>query len=107
MNNPTLLMGAALLLAAGTFAFRFAGPALRARVTVSPRAERVLEVAALVLLTALVATTALYEGADAAGIARPAGVLTAAILAWRRAPFTAVVLTAAAVTAALRLAGVP
>jgi hypothetical protein len=34
-------------------------------------------------------------------------VAVAGVLAWRRAPFALVVLAAAAVTAALRLAGVP
>ncbi|WP_344259024.1 AzlD domain-containing protein [Streptomyces sodiiphilus] len=96
-----------LVLAAGTFAFRFAGPLLRSRVTFPPEAERAMELSALVLLAALVATTALTEGHGLAGVARPAGVAAAGLLAWRRAPFLVVVLGAAAVTAVLRLLGVP
>lgn len=100
------VVAAMLTLAAGTYAFRFAGPALRAKVTFPPRARRLLEAAAVVLLTSLVAITALTEGHGFAGLARPAGVLVAGVLAWRRAPFLAVVVTAAVVTAVLRLAGV-
>jgi branched-subunit amino acid transport protein len=100
------VVAAMLTLAAGTYAFRFAGPALRAKVAFPPRARRLLEAAAVVLLTALVAITALTEGHGFAGLARPAGVVVAGVLAWRRAPFLAVVITAAVVTAVLRVAGV-
>lgn len=103
---PLLLAGLTLL-AAGTFGFRLAGPALRSRLTFPARARRLLEVAAVVLLAALVAVTALTSGHGFAGYARPAGVLAGGLLAWRRAPFPVVVLAAAAVTAVLRLAGVP
>jgi branched-subunit amino acid transport protein len=95
------------LLAAGTFAFRLAGPALRSRVTFPGLLSRLLEVAAVVLLAALVAVTALTSGHSFAGYARPAGVLVAGLLAWRKAPFLVIVLAAASVTAVLRLLGVP
>lgn len=100
------VVAAMLTLAAGTYASRFAGPALRSKVAFPPRARRLLEAAAVVLLTALVAITALTEGHGFAGYARPAGVLVAGLLAWRKAPFLVVVITAAAATAVLRLAGV-
>jgi hypothetical protein len=58
------------------------------------------------LLAALVATTALTEGHSFSGFARPAGVLVAGVLAWRKAPFLVVVLAAAGITALLRLLGV-
>ena len=45
-------------------------------------------------------TGALTENGGFAGWARPTGVLVAAVLAWRRAPFVVVVVGAAAVTAA-------
>lgn len=106
-GSTAVLLAAVLVLAAGTFAFRFAGPLLRDRMSVSGRAEELMTTAALVLLAALVATTALSEGADFAGYARPAGVAVGGVLAWRRLPFVAVVLTAAGVTALLRLLGVP
>jgi branched-subunit amino acid transport protein len=93
-------------LAGITYAFRIAGPLLRDRVTVPPVAERMLGSAAAVLLVALAATSALTQDGGFAGWARPAGVLAAAVLAARRAPFPVVVLAAALVTALLRLGGI-
>jgi branched-subunit amino acid transport protein len=107
MKDPALVTAGLLTLSAGTFAFRFAGPALRRRITFPPWAERLLEATAVVLLAALVATTGLTEGHHLAGLARPAGVLVGGFLAWRKAPFLVVVLAAASVTAVLRLLGVP
>lgn len=107
MTASMTLVVAVLALGVGTFAFRFAGPLLRTRVRVSPRAERLLTVASVVLLTALVATAALLQGEAFAGFARPAGVAVGGVLAWRKAPFVLVVLAAAGTAAALRLIGVP
>lgn len=95
-----------LVLAAGTYGFRLAGPVLRDRLHVPPVAERMLAMATVALLTALAVTAALTEGGGFAGWARPAGVAVGAVLALRRAPFVAVVLVAAATTALLRLVGV-
>ncbi|RZU15662.1 branched-subunit amino acid transport protein AzlD [Kribbella rubisoli] len=106
MNTPVLLVGI-LVLAVGTFSLRFAGPALRSRFEVPERAQQLLAVAAIVLLTALVATSALMDGHGPAGVARPAGVLVGGVLAWRKAPFVLVVVAAAATAAGLRLLGVP
>ncbi|KFU81795.1 Branched-chain amino acid transport protein (AzlD) [Amycolatopsis lurida] len=105
--DPLDLIIAGGVLAAGTFAFRFAGPVLKARFTVSPKAERLMARSAVVLLAALVAVAALTEGHEFAGYARPAGVLVGGVLAWRKAPFALVVVAAAATAALLRLAGVP
>ncbi|AOW94613.1 branched-chain amino acid transporter [Rhodococcus sp. WMMA185] len=107
MNSALVLIGAVGALAAGTYAFRFAGPILQPRLAVRPGLEKLMAAAAVVLLTSLVGTTALMEGHGPAGVARPAGVLVAGILAWRRAPFVVVVLSAAATAAGLRLLGVP
>lgn len=106
MDGMELLVGT-VVLALGTFAFRFAGPALRSRVKLSPKAERLMALAAIVLLAALVAVSALTDGHSFAGVARPAGVLVGGVLAWRKAPFVLVVAAAAATAALLRLAGVP
>jgi branched-subunit amino acid transport protein len=106
MDSAELIV-ATVVLAAGTFAFRFAGPVLRARVTLSPRAEKLTSMAAVVLLAALVAIWTFTQGGGFAGYARPAGVLAGGVLAWCKAPFVAIVLVAAATTALLRLAGVP
>jgi uncharacterized membrane protein len=106
VKDPTLVMAGIGALSAGTYAFRFSGPLLRRRVTLSPRFTNLLEAAAVVLLAALVATTALTEGHGFAGYARPAGVLVGGVLAWRKAPFLVVVIAAAATAAVLRLLGV-
>jgi branched-subunit amino acid transport protein len=106
MSSTAALVLGAVVLGLGTFAFRFAGPVLRARVELSPRIERLMAVASVVLLAALVATAALLEGHEFAGIARPAGVAVGGLLAWRNAPFVVVVLAAAATAAGLRLLGV-
>jgi branched-subunit amino acid transport protein len=98
---------ASVVLGAGTFGFRLAGPVLKARVRLSPRLERVTGVAVVVLLAALVATSTLTEGHHFTGPARPAGVAVGALLAWRKAPFALVVVAAAATTAVLRLLAVP
>ncbi|NAS20299.1 AzlD domain-containing protein [Herbidospora sp. NEAU-GS84] len=92
---------AIVVLAAGTLAFRLAGPLFRDRVRIPPRLEDLLSLAALVLLFALVVTSSF------AGWARPAGVLVAGVLAVRKAPFPVIVIAAAATTAVLRLIGVP
>lgn len=106
-SSASALVIATGVLGAGTFAFRCAGPVLRARVRVSPRMERFMAVAVAVLLSALVATSALTEGDAFAGPARAAGVALGGVLAWRRAPFITVVLSAAAATALLRVCGSP
>ncbi|MGW2569771.1 AzlD domain-containing protein [Streptomyces sp. NPDC001537] len=102
--NATVAM--ILALAVGTYAFRLVGPALHGRVELPARIQELLSAGAVVLLAALLATGALTESGGFAGWARPAGVLVGGVLAWRRAPFAVVVLTAAGTTAALRAAGV-
>ncbi|MCX4749426.1 AzlD domain-containing protein [Kitasatospora sp. NBC_01287] len=106
MTGRPELIAAALTLAAGTYGFRLAGPLLRSRLRFPPRVERLLETAAVVLLAGLVATTALFEGHGVVGPARPLGVLVGGVLAWRKAPFLAVVLAAAGTAAVLRFCGV-
>jgi uncharacterized membrane protein len=101
---PALAIAA---MAGGTYALRLAGPALRSRLRISRRVNRMLSAAAAVLLIALAATAALTEGHGFAGWARPAGVLVGGVLAVRRAPLPVVVVAACATTALLRLAGVP
>lgn len=93
--------GAILSLAAGTYLIRITGMLLRGRITVSARAERLLDLGATALLVALFAVNAV-DG----GWARPAGVAVGALAAWRKVPFVLVVVLAAATTALLRLAGI-
>ncbi|GAA4555826.1 AzlD domain-containing protein [Pseudonocardia xishanensis] len=96
-----------LAFAAGTYLIRFAGIALRDRVTLPERVVRLTDLGATALLLALVATAALTEDGGFAGWARPAGVVAGALAAWLKAPFVLVVVVAAAVAAGLRALGVP
>ena len=105
--TATSLIVATVVLGLGTFAFRFAGPILRARLDISPELERMMAMAAIVLLAALVGTSAFLDGQEFADFARPAGIAVGGVLAWRKAPFAVVVLAAAGTAAALRLLGVP
>lgn len=103
---PTLLVGIAVL-AAGTYAFRFAGPVLAARWTLPDRAQQLTTAGTVILLAALVATATVMDGRELASPARILGVAVGGILAWRKAPFVVVVLAAAGTAALLRLAGMP
>lgn len=102
----TLVIGT-VVLGLGTFAFRFAGPMLRSRLELSPRLEQVMALSAVALLAAVVGTATFVEGSGFSGMARACGVAVGGVLAWRRAPFVVVVLSAAATAAGLRLLGVP
>jgi branched-subunit amino acid transport protein len=106
MSTATLVTVIAIL-AVGTYGLRLAGVVLRDRLTVSERVSRLLPLAAVALLAALAATAALTEAGSWAGVARPAGVLAGLVAAWRRLPFIAVVVIAAATAAGLRLLGLP
>lgn len=110
-----MTIAAILVLAAGTYAFRAAGPLLRARLAranggnaeLSPRLTELMSTAATVLLVALIATATFTDSGSFAGVALPAGVVVGGVLAWRKVPFVVVVVVAAAVAAGLRLLGVP
>lgn len=106
MNHPGLVAGGMIALSCGTYAFRYAGPALRSRITVPGWLQRLLETSAVVLLFSLGLTTAVLAGHSFAGAARLTGVALAVVLAWRRAPFLVIVLAAATTTALLRLLGI-
>ncbi|MGW5216298.1 AzlD domain-containing protein [Nocardia sp. NPDC004085] len=101
-----MLAAGVVALAAGTYAFRWAGPALRDRVRLPARVVRLLEIGAVVLLTALVTVTTLPLGTADLGFAVPAGVLAGGLVAWFRQPILLVILAAAATTAFIRLLGV-
>lgn len=72
-----------------------------------PRVARITALLPVALLGALVATQTLTHDGTVVADARIAGILVAAVLLWRRAPFLVVVLAGAAVTAGLRLLGLP
>ncbi len=102
-----MLIAAIVTLAVGTYTMRLAGVVLGERLELSDNVQRLLPMAAAALLAALATTATVMEGAELAGVARPAGVAVGAILAWRKMPFVVVVVAAAATAALLRLAGIP
>ena len=102
-----MLLAAIITLAVGTYTIRLAGVVLRDRLTLSHNLPRLLPITATTLLAALALTSTVMEAGEWAGLARPAGVLVGALLAWHKMPFVVVVVAAAATAALLRLAGVP
>ena len=105
--STTALAVVIAVVGVGTYAIRLAGVVLGDKVRLSPALARLLPLAAVALLAALAATAALTDAGHFAGVARPVGVLAGVIAAWRKLPFIAVVIIAAATAAILRLLGVP
>lgn len=99
--------GALLVLAAGTYACKAAGPLLLGDRPLPPAAAVVLALLPAALLAALVATQTVADGRAVALDARLAGVAAAGIAVWLRAPFVVVVAVGTAVAAALRALGLP
>ncbi|MEQ3549956.1 AzlD domain-containing protein [Pseudonocardia nematodicida] len=102
-----MTVAALVVLAGGTYLARLLPLVLHDRVALSERAVRLVELGAVALLVALLATGTWFDGGEFAGWARPAGVAVAGLALWRRLPFVLVVVLAAGTTALLRLAGVP
>lgn len=96
---------AATTLASGTYIIRLLGPATADRLHLTERTRRIVDAAAVVILFAVMATSALTDGHHLSDVARPAGVLVAIVLARWRVAFIVVVVAAALTTATVRLAG--
>ena len=106
MSHTQSIVAGVATLAIGTYLLRVAGPALRSRIAVSPHAAALMDRAAIVLLTAVAVTGALFVGHDLAGWARPTGVAVGVIAAVCKAPLLVVVTLAIVTTAALRFCGI-
>ncbi len=106
MTQQTLWVAGIAVLAVGTFLMRVAGYRLGSRLNLSPATQTMLSDSATTLLLAVAATTALFEGAQFAGLPRVTGVGVALFLAWRNAPLIVIIIAAAVVTAVMRLAGI-
>lgn len=91
------------VLAAGTYAMKAVGPVVVGRRAFPEWARRLLSLVAVSLLAAVIALSTLTV-ADRVRIDGPltAGVAVAALAVWRRAPFAVVVVAAAATAALLR-----
>ncbi len=105
MENQTIIIGI-IILASGTFLFRFAGFLLGRSLSFSEKTQALLADSATTLLLSVAVIATLFEGQHFAGFARLGGVAVGALLAWRKTPLIVVLLAAAAATALLRLVGV-
>jgi hypothetical protein len=90
-------------LALATAALKLAGPLALGGKPLRAGAMNVVELLAAALLAALVVVETFGNGRSLTIDARLAGVAFAAVLLWRRAPMTVVVVGAAVVTALVRL----
>lgn len=94
-----------VLVAVVTFLCRGIGPFAVGERDLPAPLVRVVALLGAALLSALVVTSALAEGSSLRVGAKTVGIGVAAVLLWRRAHLAVVVVGAAAVTAALRAAG--
>ena len=97
-----MTLTAILALAVGTYLIRLAGPLLRDSLTMSEEMQEFLKTAAVVLLVALIVSSSVPETNTPHAWALPAGVAVGGVLAWLKAPFAIVVVSAAAATGVLR-----
>jgi len=105
-NDTTLLLVGILLLAAGTYLLRLAGPLLSRHYHFSGEFKQLLAEMVAVLLFAVAISATLFEAEHYAGHARVFGVSVAAYCAYKKLPFLVTVLSAALATALVRLLGV-
>jgi branched-subunit amino acid transport protein len=91
-----------VLLGLGAYAFKAAGLVIIGDRRLPPVLERCIGLIPAALIGAILVKDTLTAGRHIQLDARAAGIATAFILAWRRAPFLAIVLAACAVTAILR-----
>ncbi len=105
MADITLFIVGMAILSAGTYLMRLGGAKLGSRLALSERSQALLSDAATVLLFSVALATTFYEGEHFAGMARVLGVGFAVFLAWRKMPLIVVIISAAVITALMRLAG--
>jgi branched-subunit amino acid transport protein len=91
-----------LALAAGAYACKAIGFLLLGRRTLAPALERCLALIPAAVVSALVMKDTFSTGQHLVIDARVAGVAAATVAVWKRAPFVAVIVIAAGVTAGVR-----
>ncbi|SLM91167.1 AzlD domain-containing protein [Brachybacterium nesterenkovii] len=105
--TATVLWIAVIVASLASVALKWLGYQVPPQLLERPVIARVTGLLPIALLGALLATQTLTSGQAIVLDARVLGVAVAALLLWRRAPFLLVVIAGAAVTALLRLAGMP
>lgn len=91
------------VLAAGTYAFKSAGPLLLGSRTLPTRVQLLVELLPAALLASLALVSTVGDGRAIEIDARVVGLLVAGVALWRRAPFVLVIVLASAATALARL----
>lgn len=94
---------ALVVLAVGTYGLKAAGPLVLGGRPLPPAVQRLATLLPGPLLAALVVTSTLVTNRHWAFDARLVGLAVAAVALWRRLPFVAVVVLAAAATALARV----
>lgn len=89
-------------LAAGAYAFKVLGLVVIGDRTFPPMLARCLALIPAAMIAAIIVNNTFALGRHLQVDARLAGVGTAVVLAWRRAPFVVIIFSGAAVTALLR-----
>lgn len=105
MGETLWIIAGIAALSVGTYLMRFGGTKLGNKLALSEHSQAMLNDAATTLLFAVALAATFFEGSHFAGSARVLGVAVAVFLAWRKVPLIFVILSAAAATALLRLAG--
>ncbi|HEM8291311.1 MULTISPECIES: AzlD domain-containing protein [Providencia] len=103
MGNPWLIFTGIMILAVGTYLMRASGALLKGRVVLSENSKVLFSAAAIVILFSVAVTSTLFAGDTFSDWPKVLGVLVAGVLTWYKKPFILIVLSAAAVTALLRL----
>lgn len=95
--------GFILGLAAVAYGFKLFGAVIIGQRSMPPAVQRCLLLIPAALLSALIAKDVFTTGKDIVVDARVAGLVVAAVLSWRRAPFAVIVFSGVGSTALLRL----
>jgi branched-subunit amino acid transport protein len=100
MSNAVVVL---ILLAAGTFALKSAGPLVLGARRLPVPVQRVIDLLPAALLAALAVVSTVGDGRALSIDPRLVGLVAAGIALWRRAPFVVVIVIASVSTAAVRL----
>ena len=92
-----------IVLAAGTYAFKAAGPLVLGDGALPYRLRYFVDLLPASLLAALTAVSTFGDGLSLVIDARVVGMVVAGFALWRRAPFVVVIVVASAATAVTRL----
>lgn len=88
--------------AAGAYAFKVLGLVVIGDRKLPTTLERCLTLIPAAMIAAIIVNNTFSTGRHLQVDARAAGVATAVVLAWRRAPFVAIIFSGAAITALIR-----